>query len=222
MKQIIILLFAISSLLTLSACGKEEEKIVHDVPEEYSVNIQKLAYAEYLSLNNPVVTIEVEGMGEIVIQLFPDIAPNTVNSFIQYATEGDYNGNEFHRVVSGFVIQAGRLDNPCDIEGEFKENGYEENDLSHQRGVISMARVGNDFDSGNSQFFIVQADGLNAQSLNGIYAGFGGMVSGFNVLDYINSMQSQTGEVPTSEVNITSVTVELNGYVANDRVCLTE
>ena len=221
MKKLLLLLLSVTLAFSLTACKDDEEdqKVVHEVPKEISVNLQELRYAEYLTLNNPVVTISVEGIGDIVIQLFPGVAPVTVDNFLKYIEDGDYDDNMFHRVVNGFVIQGGQLETPgCDIPGEMVANDYE-NGLMHYRGVISMARIGDDYESANSQFFIVQQ---TSTYLDEEYATFGGVVAGFNVLDYIASMQADSGEYPYTEVIITSITVDLNGYVPESRVCATE
>ena len=219
MKKLLLLTVVLTLSIVLSGCkNKEEEQepIVHDIPREIPVNIQELAYSDYLNLNNPVVTITVEGMGEIVFQLFPDVAPNTVNSFIQYVEEGEFENNEFHRVVEGFIIQAGSLEEPaCNIPGEMTQNDFE-NNLLHYAGVVSMAKVGNEYNSATSQFFILTT---NAAYLDEEYATFGGLVSGFQIVDYISSLQGDNGEVPSVKVVITSITVDLNGYTPSDRVC---
>ena len=229
MKKILLLVLSLVFSFSLVGCKEETEEIVFDVPNEFSVNMQDLPYAEYLSIRNPEVTITVQGMGDMVMQLFPDVAPNTVNNFIQYIQDGAYDGSDFHRVYSGFVIQGGDLDNPeCVISGEMTNNDYQ-NDLHHYRGILSMARLAGsyltaedekssgDYDSQNSQFFIVHATntGLDQQ-----YASFGGLIRGFNVLDFITTLQSEEGQFPTTPVIITSITVDLNGYVPEDRVCL--
>jgi peptidyl-prolyl cis-trans isomerase B (cyclophilin B) len=220
MKRLLLLFLSLGFAFTLTACKDDEvEEIVHDVPKEISVNLQELRYAEYLTLNNPVVTITVEGLGDIVIQLFPGVAPGTVDNFIKYIEDGDYDDNLFHRVVNGFVIQGGQLESPeCNIPGEMVSNDFD-NELMHYRGVISMARIGDDYGSANSQFFIVQQ---TSTYLDEEYATFGGVVAGFNVLDYIASMQASNGEYPFTPVIITSITIDLNGYVPEERVCVEE
>ena len=124
---------------------------------------------------------------EIVVRLYSDIAPITVENFQKLVGSGFYNGLTFHRVVENFMIQGG---DPAGngsggsepIKGEFSANGVP-NSLSHKRGVISMARLGNDMNSASSQFFIVHQD--NQRSLDGLYAGFGEVVSGMSTVDGI-------------------------------------
>lgn len=220
MKRLLLFTLLSITLFTLAACNNnEEEPFVHDVPREYNLNIQDLDYAEYFSLNNPVVTITVQDIGEIRLQLFPSLAPNTVNNFIQYIEDGAYDNNSFHRVVENFMIQGGELDDPaCNIPGEMSANDVE-NDLVHYRGVISMARVGEDYNSANSQFFILH---VSTSQLDTLYAPFGGAISGFNVIDYIAGLQSESGEFPITDIIISSITVDLNGYTPEDRICYTE
>lgn len=135
---------------------------------------------------NPIVTIEMEDGGKIVAELYPDVAPISVNNFISLIKNGFYDGLIFHRVISGFMIQGGDpqgvgIGGPgyC-IKGEFSANGVV-NPIQHKRGVISMARS-NDPDSGSSQFFIMHEDN---SSLDGQYAAFGHVTSGMEVVDAI-------------------------------------
>lgn len=194
--------------------GKFEETDLV-VPDEVDISIDSLPYYDYLSDTNPVVTITVENIGVIELQLFPDVAKNTVDNFINYITTDAYTDSTFHRVIEDFMIQGGMVDNTlCSVSGEFTSNGYQ-NDLSHFRGVLSLART-SEVDSGTSQFFIVHAD---YPSLDTNYATFGGMVSGFNVLDYIASNTKDSNDKPFRDIIIESITVELNGYVTSSPVC---
>ena len=221
MKKILLVLLLLNVSFGLFGCEKEEpiEDIVYDVPRERYVNLQELPYAEYLNLTNPEVTITVEGMGDIVIQLFPSVAPNTVNNFIANVQAGVYTDNEFHRVIADFMIQGGQLEeSTCNILGEMNENeDYElENNLLHNRGVLSMARVGGDYNSQNSQFFIMHA---KSNFLDDEYAAFGGVTSGFNVLDYIAALNDGVTELPSSPVYIESITVDLKGNTYSEPIC---
>lgn len=133
--------------------------------------------------------ITVEDYGEIHLELDGDTAPITVQNFVDLANEGFYDGLTFHRVVEGFVIQGG--DPSADgtggsgktITGEFTANGYQ-NNISHSRGVISMARLGNNYNSATSQFFIVLDDNAKS-SLDGLYASFGRVTKGMEIVDKI-------------------------------------
>lgn len=134
----------------------------------------------------PIVTIEMASGGIIRAELYPDIAPITVDNFISLIEKGFYNGLTFHRNIPGFVIQGGcplgtGTGGPgYSIKGEFASNGVK-NDLSHERGVLSMARAG-DPNSAGSQFFIMHADALY---LDGDYAAFGRVLEGMDVVDSI-------------------------------------
>ncbi len=218
MKKTLLVLLLVFISFGLFGCEKEEpEEVIFDVPEEVYVNLQDLPYAEYLNLTNPVVTITVKGMGDIVIQLFPSVAPNTVNNFIAYIEAGVYTDNEFHRVIVDFMIQGGELDDPsCTIEGEMTSNGFE-NNLVHDRGVLSMARVPGDYNSQGSQFFIMHA---KSNFLNEEYTTFGGVVSGFNVLDFIAQLNDGATEEPSTPVYIEGITVELNGISYPAPICI--
>lgn len=172
------------------------------------IDLTELPYYSYLNDDNPIVTIKISNYGEIKLQLFPDVAENTVNNFIKYIEDGEYSKSTFHRVIEDFMIQGGIVDNPrCSIEGEFSSNGIS-NRLSHKRGVISMARTSVN-DSATSQFFIVHED---STYLNGNYAAFGGMISGFYVLDEVAQVATDAYDAPLKDIVIRSITVDLNGY----------
>lgn len=176
--------------------------------EEEDVILTDLAYYNYLSDSNPEVIITITGFGDIHLQLFPEIAENTVNNFISYIESGQYNSSEFHRIIKGFMIQGGAVKNTNrPIKGEFGSNGFN-NPLSHTKGVISMARTIVE-DSATSQFFIVHE---NSTYLDNNYAGFGGMTKGFTVLNKIATTPTGVYDYPLSKVAIENVTVNLNGY----------
>ena len=155
------------------------------------------------------IRIEMENGGVITLELCPEIAPKTVANFEKLAKEGFYNGLIFHRVISGFMIQGG---DPTGtgmggskekLVGEFAANGFN-NTLSHDRGVISMARSQN-FNSASSQFFIVHE---NAHFLDGQYAAFGRVVSGMEVVDEIASVPTDFSDRPMKQQKIKTITVE--------------
>lgn len=163
--------------------------------------------------NNPVVVIEVEKERNIKVELYPEIAPNTVNNFISLVKKGYYDGLIFHRVIKGFMIQGGcpegsGMGGPgYSIKGEFNINGFQ-NDLKHSRGVISMARSMNP-NSGGSQFFLMHKD---SPHLDGQYAGFGMIIEGIEIIDEIVDVDTDYGDRPKTDQVITKMTVELNGY----------
>lgn len=211
------LIFLVLVTLFLSGCTKEATNdFILEAPQDTPVVLSELPYSDYLKLSNPVATIKIKDVGEIKLQLFADIAPNTVNSFILYAQDGSYDNNSFHRVVSSFVIQGGKIEGACDIPGEMSLR-HEDNTLLHYRGVISMARIGNLLDSASSQFFIVVED---AHNLDTQYAGFGGVVDGFEVVDYLASIEVEGTQVPPVDIIIESITIELNGYEVTERICV--
>lgn len=173
-------------------------------------------------MSNPIVTIEMENGGVIKAELYPEIAPNTVNNFISLVQSGFYDGVIFHRVIPGFMIQGGDpngtgMGGPgyC-IKGEFTDNGFQ-NDLKHTRGVLSMARtmIPN---SAGSQFFIMHAD---APHLDRQYAAFGKVIEGIEVVDSIaRTPRSMGNDKPRQDQRMKKVTVDTFGvdYPAPEKV----
>ena len=161
---------------------------------------------------NPIVTFEMENGGIMKAELYPEVAPNTVNNFISLVKKGFYDGLIFHRVIRGFMIQGGDpqgvgIGGPgYGIRGEFAQNGFD-NQLAHERGVLSMARA-MDPDSAGSQFFIMHA---NAPHLDGGYAAFGKLTEGFEVLDAIAGTRTDFRDRPREEQKMAKVTVECFG-----------
>ncbi len=152
------------------------------------------------------VLIDVKDYGKIVVELYPDVAPITVENFKKLVSEDFYDGLIFHRIISGFMIQGGGItqdyaQKKCDsIKGEFASNGIE-NNLSHKRGVISMART-NVKDSASSQFFIMHKD---TPQLDGDYAAFGEVVWGIETVDKIAEVKTDVYDMPYDNVVITSI-----------------
>lgn len=162
---------------------------------------------------NPVVTVTMVDGSQIEMELYPDVAPNTVNNFISLIEDDFYDGLIFHRVIPGFMIQGG---DPAGngtggpgytIPGEFSLNDFP-NDLIHERGVISMARSSHP-DSAGSQFFIMVED---APHLDGEYAAFGKVISGMDIVDDIVSVERDAQDKPFDDQQIESMSVQLNGY----------
>ncbi len=186
-----------------------------NIPGESELDLNTLPYFSYLKDTNPVVTITVKDVGVMTLQLFPDIAPNTVNNFITYIQNDAYTGSTFHRIIEDFMIQGGIVETTtCSINGDFGSNGFT-NNLSHSRGILSMARTSVN-NSATSQFFIVDQE---STFLDQEYAGFGGLVSGFNILDYLAGIATLSDDAPLETVEIESITVELNGYIVDTVVC---
>lgn len=163
-------------------------------------------------MQNPVVTITMKDGGVIKVELYPDKAPNTVNNFISLVNHNFYDGLIFHRVISGFMIQGGDPDGTgmggpgYSIKGEFSQNRFN-NDLKHERGVISMARSMMP-DSAGSQFFIMHQD---APHLDGAYAAFGKVIEGMDVVDRIAGTATDYSDRPREDQVMETVTVETFG-----------
>jgi len=163
--------------------------------------------------SNPVVNIEMNSGKNIKVELYPDVAPNTVKNFISLVNKGYYDGLIFLFVINGFMIQGGCPDKNgvggpgYSIKGEFAINGFE-NLLKHSRGVISMARSQSP-NSGGSQFFLMHKD---SPHLDNQYAGFGKIVEGIEVVDEIADVAIDHSDRPREEQVMVKVTVELNDY----------
>ena len=170
---------------------------------------------------NPIVTIEMENGDIIKAELYPEIAPNTVNNFISLINQGYYDGIIFHRVIRGFMIQGGDpqgtgIGGPgYSIKGEFSHNGFQ-NDLKHTPGVLSMARTMIP-DSAGSQFFIMHAA---APHLDGEYAGFGKVIEGMENVNKIAETRCDYNDRPMAQQKMKKVTVETFGeaYPEPERV----
>ncbi len=161
---------------------------------------------------NPIVTITMENGDVIKAELYPDIAPNTVNNFISLIKKGYYDGLIFHRVISGFMIQGGCPEGigtggpGYSIKGEFSQNGFK-NDLAHTPGVLSMARSMMP-NSAGSQFFIMHK---TSPHLDGAYAAFGKVIEGLDVVDKIANVKTNFNDRPLEEQKMKSVTVDTQG-----------
>lgn len=163
-------------------------------------------------MSNPIVTIEMENGGVIKAELYPEIAPNTVNNFVSLVNKGFYDGVIFHRVIPGFMIQGGDpkgtgVGGPgYSIKGEFTGNGFK-NNLKHSRGVLSMARTMAP-NSAGSQFFIMHDD---APHLDGQYASFGMVIEGMDVVDKIADAATDYNDKPKTAQVMKKVTVDTRG-----------
>ena len=172
-------------------------------------------------MSDPTVTIEMENGGVMKAELYPAVAPNTVNNFIALVQSGFYDGLIFHRVIPGFMIQGGDPQGAgtggpgYSIKGEFAQNGVQ-NSLAHTRGVLSMARA-MDPDSAGSQFFIMVAD---APHLDGGYAAFGKVIEGMDVADAIVGAKRDWNDRPQEDQTMKKVTVDTQGidYPAPEEV----
>ena len=214
MKKMTVWLLTLAFAATmLAGCGSKtdttdttettEETSAADETSDGAADTADTSENEELLTGLHHVTIDVQDYGTISLELDADTAPISVTNFINLANEGFYDGLTFHRIISGFMIQGGDPNgngtggSEKTIKGEFSANGVE-NDISHVRGVISMARA-NDPDSGSSQFFIVHED---STSLDGQYAAFGHVTEGMDVVDAICEavpVQDKNGTVAAAD-----------------------
>lgn len=203
MKKVFKILTILLVITLCCGCSKEEKKIdllgIDFTKEGNEVSLEKY------ETEHPLVAMEIENYGAIVIELYPEKAKNTVNNFISLVKNGFYDNNSFHRLVPDFVLQGGDPDGTgaggpgYSIKGEFSSNGYD-NDLKHTKGIVSMARS-QDNDSAGSQFFIMLED---ASYLDGEYAAFGKVIDGFDIIEDIEQEEivedSQTGKLKNNLV----------------------
>jgi len=188
MKKILSIFLIVLIILTCSACSEKDLS---------KGSVDKVKYEETNNITN-YVKIETTKNKVILIELYPDVAPITVANFQKLVSEKFYDEIIFHRVIENFMIQTGDPEGTGlggsseEIKGEFKSNGIE-NNLSHTRGVVSMARRGDDMDSASSQFFIVHAD---SKYLDGDYAAFGKVIAGMDVVDEIASVATDSYDKP--------------------------
>lgn len=209
MKKLISVVICMCMIFAFAGCSKNPDTPSADEPETT------------YTTGNPVATIKVEDFGTITVELYYDKAPNTVRNFISLANKGFYDGLIFHRVIENFMIQGGDPEGTgmggpdYSIEGEFSYNGVE-NDLSHVRGVISMARS-QAYDSAGSQFFICHAD---STYLDGQYAAFGMVIDGMDVVDKIAAVDTNSNDKPYTDVVIESITVNTNGVTYDEPVTI--
>lgn len=170
-----------------------------------------------METKHPIVTFEMESGKQIQVELYPEIAPNTVNNFISLVNKGFYNGLIFHRVIRGFMIQGGcpngtGMGGPgYHIKGEFSMNGFN-NTLKHTAGVISMARAQHP-DSAGSQFFIMHKD---SPHLDGSYAAFGKVIAGMDVVNEIATTRTDYSDRPMEPQTIQSVSVDTQGITYDE------
>lgn len=205
MKKGIVLLMAALMLLSL-ACAKGTEASAASgktTETKEDTNVDK---------SHPIATITMKDGGVIQLELYPETAPESVKNFISLANSGFYDGLIFHRVIAGFMIQGGDPDGRgtggpgYSIKGEFNANGVK-NDISHVRGVLSMARA-QAYDSAGSQFFIMHRDGTY---LDGQYAAFGRVISGMDVVDAIAKVTTDSRDKPYKDQIMETVRVETWG-----------
>lgn len=181
--------------------GQSEEQPVKEA--DYSAKVEE----------NPIVTITMDNDEKIVLELEPSVAPNTVANFISLIEEGYYDGLIFHRVIPGFMIQGGDPSGNgsggpgYSIDGEFSSNGFE-NNLKHERGVVSMARTGEP-NSAGSQFFIMVKD---TSQLDEGYAAFGKVIEGMETVDAIVAAETDSSDKPLEDQKMKKVEVDAKGF----------
>lgn len=209
-RNLYIILLLILTSVCLVGCGIKEDLLGIDYNQKGNE-----ASLEKYSTENPVVAMYIEKYGSVVIELYPEYAPNTVNNFISLVKDGFYDNNTIHRLMSDFVIQGGDPTGTgtggpgYSIKGEFKSNGFE-NNLKHEEKIVSMARS-EDNDSAGSQFFIVLG---NAAHLDGEYAAFGKVIDGWdNIKNLVNNetvSNYSTGKL-NNNLTIKKALVDLKG-----------
>lgn len=222
-KLMLALVSMMTLLLILSGCGQDENRNASDnnsnasgTSKTETPSTEEPAAKKVVpdpEASHPIVTIEMDSGKTIKLELYPEVAPNTVNNFISLVKKGFYDGVIFHRVIPGFMIQGGDPDGTgaggpgYSIAGEFTSNGFQ-NDLEHTRGVLSMARTGEP-DSAGSQFFIMHAD---YPSLDTQYAAFGKVIEGIEVVDEIATLPTGANDRPNEPLpTMKKVTVDTLG-----------
>lgn len=209
MRRLVLLSLMLLALFLFAGCQENDED---DTAKKEKAE-DATTYEE--TDKKPIVTITMEDGREITAELYPNIAQNTVNNFIELIENEFYDGVIFHRVIPGFMIQSGDPegtgmgDPGYSIKGEFENNGVE-NDLKHEKGVLSMARR-EDPDSAGSQFFIMTGE---AASLDGNYAAFGKVIDGMDVAEDISEVERDSNDMPKEDQVIEKITVDLEGYDA--------
>ena len=208
MKRIIaVMLASLMLVFCLASCEKEFK-----APDYEDINMSSIANLDGVTESDTetdYVKLTIKDHGTIIIRLFPNVAPKTVENFKKLVSEKFYDGLIFHRVISYFMIQGGDPEgtgyggSPDKIFGEFESNGFE-NNLPHIRGVISMARNGYDMNSASSQFFICHKSEKCA-NLNGDYASFGYVVYGIEVVDSVAAVETNSKDKPLTDVVIESI-----------------
>src|SRR5574344_2031494 len=216
MQKIKLAIIMCISLCLLTACKTTENNL------NINFDVDGNTSEEFNNTTNPEVAMEIKDYGAIIIELYPDIAPNTVNNFIYLVKTGFYDNNSFHRLVPNFILQGGDPDGNgtggpgYHIQGEFSENNFK-NDLKHTKGIVSMARSTLP-NSAGSQFFICLG---SATSLDGKYAAFGKVIEGMDIIDKIANTEkvsdSNTGKL-VKNLTIKKALVNTKGVNYDDPI----
>lgn len=197
-KKICILLLLIALLVTITGCGKKDFK---------NGSIENMKYEETEEVTN-YVKLVTNKEKVIIMELYPEIAPITVQNFQKLVQEKFYDGLIFHRVIQNFMIQTGDPmgtgmgGSEQTIKGEFKNNKFD-NNLKHEKGIVSMARRGDDMNSASSQFFICVSD--NVSYLDGDYAAFGKVIAGYEAAEQISKVKTDENDKPKTTQKIESM-----------------
>ncbi|WP_376770066.1 peptidylprolyl isomerase [Clostridium bowmanii] len=212
-KKVMALFVVFFVMFAVGCSNKDQNKVESTTKVAEKVETSKEIKTEKTANDkNPIVTIEMEDSSIIKVELYPEIAPNTVRNFVSLVQNGFYNGLIFHRVMPGFMIQGGDPEGTgsggpgYSIAGEFSNNKFA-NTLKHERGVISMGRVNGQPNSAGSQFFIMVHD---YSSLDGDYASFGKVIKGMEIADKIVAVKTE-GTKPIKDQKMKKVTVDTFG-----------
>lgn len=221
-NKILILLTIILTSIIVTGCSSNKEKEIKEdlLGINFDVQSNETELTKY-ETNNPVVAMYIKNYGAIVIELYPDIAPNTVANFISLTKSGFYDNNTMHRLVPGFVLQGGDPTGTgtggpgYTIKGEFSANDFE-NNLKHEKGIVSMARTSISNDTAGSQFFIMLG---TASYLDGQYAAFGKVIDGWDTIENITKneqvLNQETGQLKNNLV-IKKTLIDLKGQEYNE------
>lgn len=222
-KKLLMIFPIILIMLIITGCKSENAQTTKKedlLNINYKEDTNELELPQY-ETQNPVVAMYIENYGSIVMELYPDIAPNTVANFISLVKKGFYDNNTFHRLVPGFVLQGGDPTGTgtggpgYTIKGEFSANGYE-NNLKHEKGIVSMARTSDSNDTAGSQFFIMLD---KSEYLDGQYAAFGKIIDGWSNIEKIVANEKvaneNTGQLQKKLVIKKSV-IDLKGKSYNE------
>lgn len=222
---IIALVLVVLIALVIINKNKEEKKVEEMLNINYEVEGNEISLDQYLT-ENPVVAMYIEDYGSVVVELYPNVAENTVNNFISLVKSGFYDNNTFHRLIPGFVLQGGDPTGTgtggpgYHIKGEFSANGVK-NDLKHTKGILSMARS-QEMDSAGSQFFIMLGE---ATHLDGQYAAFGKVIDGMETIERIEKLERvsnpQSGKLATN-LTLKKALVDLKGKTYKEVEKVTE
>lgn len=196
-KRIISLILCAAMIFAFAACGGKADG---ESETELSTNPES---------SHPQIKVTVKDFGEFTLELYPEYAPKTVENFVKLVLADYYTNSTFHRVVDGFMAQGGQSatgETAESIEGEFKSNGFEKNTLSHERGVISMART-SDKNSASSQFFICY-DASTCKTLDGDYAAFGKVIDGMEVVDKFTTVERTYNSIGEKAVPVEDIVIE--------------